>query len=119
MGEGNQLHLKFFFQDDPSISTIRDKLLNIGIIASNKQIQYQLIRQGLKVKKEFKKSTNVTKSLVVKILSKYFNATRTESSCKKQFSKDKSIKKGSDLVDYTDENEKELIEGISLQPDCN
>ncbi|EAL61445.1 hypothetical protein DDB_G0292178 [Dictyostelium discoideum AX4] len=57
-------------------------------------------------------------SLAVLILSKYFEAIRTERSCKKQIHKDKSNKIGLDLVDYTDENE-ELLEGISLQPANN
>ncbi|EAL61403.1 hypothetical protein DDB_G0292094 [Dictyostelium discoideum AX4] len=139
--ETNQLHLKTLFEDDPSVSTIRDKLLsNHGITVTSKQIQSQLLKQGLKLKKVSTYSRNVTSwskeelsivknvfsstyknkaSLAVLILSKYFEAIRTERSCKKQINKDKSIKIGLDLVDYTDENEEELLDGISLQPASN
>ncbi|KAM9965815.1 hypothetical protein ACTFIR_005990 [Dictyostelium discoideum] len=141
--ETNQLKLKLLFEDDPYVSTIRNKLLSDhSIIATKKQIQSQLLKQGLKSKQSSKNSKNVSSwsnqelrivmnvfsstykskaSLAVLILSKYFQAYRSERSCKKQVKKDKSIKIGLDLVDfnYTEENEKELLEGISLQPVCN
>lgn len=59
--ETNQLHLKKLFEDDPSVSTIRDKLLsNHGITATCKQIQNQPLKQGLKLKKDSGNSRNVT-----------------------------------------------------------